>query len=312
MLTIKSLDQLPRPLNYPVMAIGVFDGIHLGHQAILGRLVERTREKGGTSILLTFDPHPQKIISPPDAPPLLLTWRQKEEILRERDIHIMVRLPFTRELSLWSPEEFARSILRHHGVREIHVGSNFRFGHRRCGDFRTLQSLGEQYGFEVFEVKQVCFRGVPVSSTRVRHLVKEGRVALVHRLLCRPYQVRGTVVRGSGKGAELGFPTANLDVENELIPGTGVYITRATVNGSACASVTNIGHRPTLHEAQAGRPVVETHLLDSGQDIYGKSVRLDFYLRLRAEKKFESVEALHKQIERDVALTRKYWKGKRS
>lgn len=306
MLVVESLQDLPRSLKYPVMTIGVFDGVHLGHQTILRRLAERTRERQGTSLLLTFTPHPQKIISPPDAPALLLTSRQKETILREQDIDILVRLPFTRELSLRTPAEFAREVLANHGIREIHVGSNFRFGHGRSGDFRLLQSLGQNLGFEVYEVPQVCFRRIPISSTRVRALLKEGRVAFARRLLNRSYQISGIVVRGAARGVELGFPTANLDAENELIPAHGVYAGRAYANGVAYVSVTNIGFRPTLHQQREGRPVVETHLLDFSGDLYGKFLKLDFCLRLRPERKFESVGALQKQIARDIALTRQY------
>lgn len=270
-------------------------------------LITRTRERDGTSILLTFHPHPQKVISSPDAPSLLSTQSQKEEMLRRFGIDIVVRLPFTRELSLKSPEQFVQDILCEHGIREIHVGSNFRFGHRRSGDFHSLQALGRKCGFEVYAVEQVRFRDVPISSTRVRNLIKEGRVALAKRLLGRPYQIRGTIVRGTGKGAQLGIPTANLEPENELIPATGVYVTQAVVDGSGYPSVTNIGYRPTLHREHEGPPIVETHLLDCGGDLYGKHMMLDFCLRLRAEKKFDGVAPLKKQIEKDIEQARKYF-----
>lgn len=308
MLVLDHLAKMPSGLPYPVMAIGVFDGIHLGHQTILGRLVERTREQNGTSIVLTFHPHPQKIISAADAPALLLTPRQKEEILGKLSIDIMVRLPFTRELSLFAPEQFVREILAQHGIREIHVGSNFRFGHQRSGDFRILQTLGQRFGFEVYEIKQVSFRGIPVSSTRIRAFLQRGQVSLVKRWLNRPYQIRGTVVRGTGKGVQLGIPTANLDPENELVPANGVYATCVRVNGMAYPSVTNIGFRPTLHHDFDRPPVLETHLLDFDQNLYGKPLRLDFCLRLRSEKRFENVDALKKQIEKDIRQTRKYLK----
>lgn len=305
MLTIENLDQLPQPRNYPVMAIGVFDGIHLGHQAVLRKLVERTRERKGTSILLTFYPHPQKIISPPDAPALLLTSRQREDILSHHDLDVMVQMPFTRALSLFTPEQFARKILQGHGIREIHVGSNFRFGRDRRGDVQVLRSFGRQLQFEVYEIEQVHFRNVAVSSTRIRALLKAGKVSLVKRLLNRPYQMRGTVLRGAGKGVELGFPTANLNPDNELIPGNGVYASRTYLDGFAYPSVTNIGYRPTLHQP-GNNPVVETHLLDFQGNLYGKPLMLDFCVRLRAERKFEGVEALRKQIQKDICVTRNY------
>ncbi len=298
-------DQLGR-LPHPLMAIGVFDGIHLGHQAVLRSLVKRSRESQGTSILLTFHPHPQKVISPPDAPLLLLTFRQKEEMLAQLDIDIIVRLPFTRELSLRTPEQFAQTILRGYGIREIHVGTNFRFGRDRCGDFQMLRSLGGKFQFQVYETEPVCFRNLPVSSTRIRTLLREGRVSLARRLLNRRYQIRGTVVRGARRGVEIGFPTANVEPENELIPANGVYAGQAHVNGVTYTSVTNIGYRPTLHEHGCGRPVVETHLLGFEGTLYGKLLIIDFCLRLRPEKKFDSALSLRKQIERDVGVTRKY------
>ena len=306
MQIVDDLAQFSPSLSYPVMTIGVFDGVHRGHQVILQQLVKRAQEKEGTSILLTFTPHPQKIISPDNAPPLLQTELQKNRILEELHLDMIVCLPFTRELSLLTPSEFARQILQNHGIREIHVGSNFRFGHRRSGDIESLKSLGPEFHFEVYEFKPVDFRGTRISSSYIRNLLREGRVALAKRLLGRPYQIQGTVVRGSGKGMELGFPTANLDPQNELIPANGVYATRAHLNGKTYPSVTNVGVRPTLHERAQGCPVVEPHLLDFKENVYGKSMKLDFCFRLRAEKKFKGVDELQKQIGKDVEGTRKY------
>ncbi|MFQ5928216.1 MAG: bifunctional riboflavin kinase/FAD synthetase [Acidobacteriota bacterium] len=306
MRIIDNLTQFPQLLNYPIVAIGVFDGLHRGHQIILQRLVERARQKQGTSVLLTFFPHPQKVISPGDAPPLLQTEAQKERMLEELDVDIMVRLPFTRKLSLYTPAQFAREVLHNHGIREIHVGSNFRFGHQRSGDLQTLKSLGQEFQFEVHEIRPVYFRDNRISSTSIRSLLRDGRVALARRLLGRPYQISGIVVRGSEKGIQLGFPTANLDPENELIPAPGVYASRAHLNGELFPSVTNVGYRPTLYQKSNSRPVIETHLLDFDENVYGKPMKLEFCLRLRAEKKFENVRDLRKQIGRDVQETRKY------
>ena len=307
MRTVDSLTRLPQRLEYPLMAIGVFDGLHLGHQYILRQLVRRTKAKKGTSLLLTFSPHPQKIISPADAPPLLQTDQQKEDILGELGVDVMVRLPFTRRVSLYSPADFAREVLCNHGIREIHVGQNFRFGHRRGGDLEILKSLGKEFSFQVHETAPLRFRGQRVSSTYVRRILGEGRIALARRLLLRPYQIRGVVVRDSGKGVELGFPTANLDPENELIPANGVYATRARLSGSTVIGVTNIGHRPTLHPEYGGRPVVETHLLDFDRNIYGNPMGLDLFCRLRAERKFAGLADLVQQIEKDVEKTRQYF-----
>ncbi len=319
MLTIDDLQRWPRDLAFPLLAIGVFDGVHVGHREILRRLVERARLRSGAAMVLTFRPHPQKVIRPSEAPMLLQTERQKLEMLKETGLDVLIRLPFTRKLSLLTPEEFAESILARHGVREIHVGSNFRFGHRRSGDFRALDELGKRWGFEVHEIKPVCLRGERVSSTRIRRLLLEGRVAAARRLLGRAYQIQGTVVRGAGRGADIGFPTANLLPENELVPAVGVYSTRALINGHAFPAVTNVGFRPTVDREGPSTPVVETHLLDYVGDLYGKSMGLDFCRRIRPEIKFSGVDELKRRIERDVERTRAYlgrlaargWRGNR-
>ena len=308
MQIIEDLTRFPTSLSYPVMTIGVFDGVHLGHQLILQRLTERAKKKNGTSVLLTFTPHPQKIISPAQAPLLLQTRHQKEKILETLDVDIMLRLPFTRRLSLYSPSEFALQILHNLGIREIHVGSNFRFGHRRSGDIAALTSLGTEYRFQVHEIAPVHHRGTRISSSNIRSLLAAGNATLARHLLGRPYQVEGIVVRGSGKGAQLAFPTANLGLENELIAATGVYVTRAHLNGKTYMAVTNIGNRPTICEQSTDKPVVEPHLLDFKENIYGKRMKLDLCFRLRAEKKFDSVEELKRQIGKDVERTRRYIK----
>ena len=305
MQIIDDLNHLPPGLPYPVATIGVFDGLHLGHQAIVTRVVQRAREVDGTGILLTFSPHPQKIISPADAPSLLQLPAQKHRLLRELGLDILVRFPFSRQVSRFSPERFVRDVLGSRGVKEIHVGSNFRFGYGRAGDFKTLESLGRRFGFEVFAIDSVRFRGQRVSSTVVRKLLGQGRVALCRRLLNRPYQILGTVVRGSGRGADLGFPTANLQPASELIPATGVYVTRATVNGAVFVGATNVGYRPTLGEP-ADKPVVETYLLDADCDLYGEFMALDFWYRLRSERRFSNLDALKRQLGSDVRLARKY------
>ena len=305
MRIIDDLKDLPPGLPYPVAAIGVFDGLHLGHQAIVKRVVQRAREMDGTAVLLTFSPHPQKIISPADAPSLLQLPVQKHRLLKELGLEILVRFPFSRQVSRFSPERFVRDVLGSHGVREIHVGSNFRFGYGRAGDFQTLEALGGKFGFDVHAIESVRFRGQRVSSTVVRKLLSQGRVALCRRLLNRPYQILGTVVRGSGRGADLGFPTANLQPASELIPATGVYVTRATVNGAVFVGATNVGFRPTLGQS-TDKPVVETYLLDADCDLYGEFMTLDFWYRLRSERRFSDLAALKRRVGWDVRRARKY------
>ena len=306
MRSINGLNQLSETFDYPVMAIGVFDGIHRGHQEVIQRLVDRAHKRNGACVVLTFWPHPQKIISSAGAPLLIQTLEQKEEMLGQLGVDLLVRVPFTRKLSLYSPEKFVQEVLHNYGIREMHVGSNFRFGHQRSGNIHTLQTLGEEFGFEIYEIAPVMFRGQRISSTAIRKALSRGQAAFARRLLGRPYQILGTVVRGAGRGVGLGFPTANLNAENELIPATGVYVTRAHLDGKIFPSVTNVGFRPTVEVNAPPFPVVETHILDTDRDVYGKSMGLDFCFRLRGEKEFSGVEALSQQIRIDVEQARTY------
>ena len=307
MRVVETLKGIPNSLSYPVIAIGVFDGVHRGHQVIIRKMVARTRERNGTAILLSFFPHPQKVIASGDAPRLLQTFQQKAELVEKLGVDIFLRLPFTRRLSLNTPEEFVQQILLPTGAMEVHVGGNFRFGHRRAGSLETLAELGETYGYKVHHTEPVYFRGWRVSSTRVRNLIKEGRVSLAKRLLGRPYEVRGNVVRGAGKGAGLGFPTANLKTDNELLPATGVYVTRAHTGEFAYLGATNVGFRPTVHGYVAPEPTVETYLFDFSGSLYGQEMTLEFCFRLRDEKRFEGLEALTKQVQVDILRCGRYF-----
>lgn len=303
---------LPAEIPYPVLAIGVFDGLHLGHQEILRGVVHRARERRGTSILLSFTPHPQKVISSGDAPRLLQTSEQKREILRHLGIDFYIRLPFTRRLSLYSPDEFVARTLAPVKVREVHVGRNFRFGHRRSGDFNTLQELGNEYSFKVFGVDAVHFRGQRISSTRIRHLLEGGRVELAGRLLGRPYEIRGTVIRGSRLGTDLGFPTANIKSENELTPGTGIYAGQVSLDRERFLGAVSIGYRPTIHPANQGDPVIEAYLIDYDGNLYGRRLQLRFCAKLRDEEKFSNLDQLRERIAVDVRRIRKYYNRSRS
>ncbi len=306
MITVNDLGPIRTSLSYPVLSIGAFDGIHRGHQAIIRFLVNRAREKQGTAVVLTFSPHPQRIITPATAPPLLQTLEQKEKILKEMGVDVLVRFPFSREISLLPPERFVSDILFPWDVREIVVGSNFRFGHKRSGDCATLAQICNQREIPVHAIEPVQFRGVRISSTRVRGLLLDGRAGLARRMLNRPHQLKGTVVRGAGHGAALGFPTANVEPQNELTPAVGVYVGRAHLSGREQACVINIGFRPTMYERPEGVPVVEAHLLDFKGDLYGTTISLDFCMRLRSERRFESLNSLKKQIAKDISLARKY------
>ena len=290
-------DARPVWLVHPVLALGNFDGLHRGHQKIVERVKRGAAEHGGTPMAMTFDPHPPRIVRPDKAPPLLMTKTQRLEALHRAGIGCVAVVRFTRELSTWEPEAFVRTVLVEWlRVSEVWVGANFLFGHDRSGNFSLLRTLGQRYGFRADKIDPVRYKDFVVSSTRIRRLVTEGRMDEAGALLGHGYYVDGTVVEGKRRGREIGFPTANLMTDNELLPPHGVYATTTTIDGIVHAGLTNIGTRPTFGETGT---TVETHLLNYSGDLYGRSVRLGFVLRLRDERRFDDVDALRGQIEAD-------------
>ena len=290
----------PRPpwLVHPVIALGNFDGLHRGHLKIIERVKRGAAEHGGTPMAMTFDPHPSRIVRPDKAPPLLMTKTQRLEALDRAGIAAVAVVRFTTELSRWDPEAFVRTVLVDWlRVSEVWVGANFLFGHDRSGNFSTLRTLGQRYGFRADKIDPVRYKEFVVSSTRVRRLVAEGRMDEAGALLGHPYYVDGTVVAGKRRGRELGFPTANLQTENELLPPNGVYATTTTIDGVVHASLTNVGLRPTFGDTM--QPIIEAYVLGFNGDLYGRPVRLGFVQRLRDERKFEDVDALRAQLEAD-------------
>jgi len=295
----------PRPALWrqPVLALGNFDGMHRGHLKIIERVRRGAEERGSTAVAMTFDPHPSKIVRPDKAPPLLMTHQQKIEALERGGMHGVAIIRFTPELARWDPETFVRSVLVEWlHVAEVWVGANFLFGHDRSGNFSLLRSLGARYGFRAEKIDPVRYKDFVVSSTRVRRLIAEGRVDEAGALLGHYYTLDGIVVQGQKRGRELGFPTANLCPENELVPPAGVYATTANVDGMAYPAMTNIGTRPTFENGQEN--IIETHVLDLSKDMYGARLRLGFVQRLRDEKKFDGIDALKAQIEADRASAR--------
>jgi riboflavin kinase/FMN adenylyltransferase len=289
----------PRPawLVRPVLALGNFDGLHRGHQKIVERVRRGAAEHGGTPMAMTFDPHPPRVVRPDKAPPLLMTKGQRLEALHRAGVACVAVVRFTHELSQWDPDTFVRAALVEWlRVSEVWVGANFLFGHDRTGNFSLLRTLGQRYGFRADKIDPVRYKDFVVSSTRVRRLVSEGRMDEAGALLGHGYYVDGTVVEGRRRGREIGFPTANLMSENELIPPHGVYATTATIDGIVHAGLTNIGTRPTFGESEQ---TMETHLLGYSGDLYGRRIRLTFVLRLRDERHFPDVDALRVQIEAD-------------
>jgi riboflavin kinase/FMN adenylyltransferase len=291
-------DARPPWLVHPVLALGNFDGLHRGHLKIVERVRRGAAEHGGTPMAMTFDPHPSRIVRPDKAPPLLMTKAQRLEALDRAGIAAVAVVRFTTELSHWDPETFVRTVLVEWlRVSEVWVGANFLFGHDRSGNFSTLRTLGQRYGFRADKIDPVRYKEFVVSSTRIRRLVTEGRMDEAGALLGHPYFVDGTVVQGKRRGRELGFPTANLRTDNELLPPNGVYATTATIDGIVHPSLTNVGVRPTFGDTAT--PIIEAYVLGFDGDLYGRPVRLGFVQRLRDERKFEDVDALRSQMEAD-------------
>lgn len=302
------LDALEPQPGGSVVTIGTFDGLHLGHRNLVARAMDKAAYIGATSAVITWDRHPAATLRPDKTPPLISNQGRKIELIEEMGVDAVVVLPFDERLSHLSPEEFARCVLAAGlDTRHVYVGHDWRFGHRAAGDVPLLASLGEELGFEVEGVGLQTVAGEPVSSSRVRRAIAEGDMASARALLGRPFDLDGVVVRGAARGKGLGFPTANLAAEPDLArPPIGVYAGMARVNGIKYPAAINIGVNPTFGGERGTSPVnIEAYLLDFENEIYGETVRLEFWQRLRDEQKFESAEALVEQMHRDVAETRR-------
>lgn len=298
-------DDLPQGA---VISIGSFDGVHIGHQAVLTHVVDRARSMGVAAVAMTFDPHPIKLLRPGVAPRLLTTLEQRLALIAQTGIETSLVVPFTHRLARMSAADFVRDVLVDRlAVREVYIGDNFRFGADRGGDVELLTSMGAELGFEAAAAPIVEAEGSVVSSTRVRQAVADGRVEEVVALLGRSVFLDGAVLEGKRLGRTLGFPTLNIEVENELSPSNGVYITAVHIPSFARTfpAVTNIGVRPTVY--QNSLTTVESHLLDFTADVYRERVRLFFLERVREERRFESTLDLMAQIRRDVGQARDYF-----
>lgn len=283
----------------PIVALGNFDGLHRGHQRILERVKRSAAEHGGTSVALTFDPHPPQILRPDKAPKLLMTLDQKLEAFERSGIQAVAVVRFTHDLARWEPELFVDTVLLDWlNVSEVWVGANFLFGRERAGTYTLLKALGEDRGFRADKIDPVFYKDFVVSSTRVRRLISEGRVDEAAALLGRQFFLDGVVIRGDQRGRTLGFPTANLETANELLPAYGIYATIAIIDGVYHPAVTSVGIRPTIGDDKL---TIETYLLEFSGDLYGKPMRLSFVARLRDELKFDSLEALTRQIAADAS-----------
>jgi riboflavin kinase/FMN adenylyltransferase len=288
------------------LTLGVFDGLHLGHQLIMRTVVERARSLGAMPTVITFDPHPRAVLHPESAPPLLQTFDQKIEALGVLGIEQTIVIRFTREFAHLSAEDFLRDVVHERlQAREAYLGRGFAFGRGREGNIELLKKMSARLGFYAAEVPEVQLRGRRISSSRIRELLKDGCVNLARRMLGRPYGVEGRVVRGDERGRTLGFPTANLAPQNRVIPRRGVYITATLIEGAWRRSLTNVGTRPTFEKV--AEPSVETFVINWSGDLYGDVVRVRFLHRLRDERKFASVEDLKQQIARDRQRAERYF-----
>jgi riboflavin kinase/FMN adenylyltransferase len=290
-------------LSRTVVTIGNFDGVHLGHRAILARACQRARELGGEAVAITFDPHPLKVLRPELNLPLLTTAEQKLSLLAASGLQAVVVLPFTHELAAMPARDFVREYFcQRLQVREVVVGHDYRFGRGRQGDTDLLKEMGQQHGFTVQVVWAVEAEGAVVSSSLIRALLRLGKVAAGARLLGRPYGVVGQVVRGKGRGAKLlGVPTANLRPANELLPASGIYAVRVRRGAETLPGVANIGTCPTFDNQDLS---LEVHLLSFNGDLYGENLEVLFVSRLREERRFSSIEALAAQIHADIDQAR--------
>jgi riboflavin kinase/FMN adenylyltransferase len=299
--SISELSSLPGPL---FLAIGVFDGVHLGHQAVISTSARHAKDADGTPVVVTFDPHPAKVLRPDDAPHLLTATQHKIALIRDLGVAHLLVLRFDRQLAATAPEEFVRQlVINSRPLREICVGHEWSFGKGRAGNLALLKELGAASNFDVVGVPAVMVNGEVVSSTAIRRAVAEGDLIKATQMLGREYTVLGTVKAGAMLGRKLGFPTANISAHSEQFPPNGVYVAEARLAGALYRGVANLGYRPTVSAGDPER-LLELHLFDLNKDIYGEEVEVRFLRYLRPEQKFENVDALAAQIARDVAEAR--------
>jgi len=306
MSIVCNLDNLPDDIKNPVVTIGNFDGVHRGHQTIFKKVIKRAHEIEGTPGVITFEPHPVKIMSPDKARPLITPLEQKQELILNQGIGLFIIINFSLEFSTVSATDFVRNILVDRlGAKEIVVGYDYVFGRNREGDIDLLKKMGKHFDFAVHQIGPVYVGKTLVSSTSIRDLVANGDITEAKRLLGRNYQIRGKVVKGRNRGGSLlGYPTANLMLSDELIPKKGVYIVTVDIEGKTYQGLTNIGYNPTFNNEQLS---VETYILDFSKNILRNDIRLNFLFRLRDEITFPGIEELSEQIGQDVKNAREFF-----
>jgi len=309
MTIYRSMEEVPADFGPSALTIGNFDGVHFGHRRILRRVHEIAEAHGWKASVLTFDPHPARVVAPDRAPLLMTSPERRAQLMEEEGIRQVLILPFTRELAQLTPEEFVRQLLVERlGAKAVLVGDNFRFGHKQAGNIRVLTELGKRYGFETEIVPAVAWRGRVVSSSGIRETILAGRVSLAARLLQHPYGLEGDVVSGRGVGSRETVPTLNLATGAALIPARGVYVTRTCDldDGREWDSVTNIGYRPTF--GQSDQLTIETFLLSPLTGATPHRIRVEFLWRIRDERRFDSPEQLKARIMRDARAAQAYFR----
>ncbi len=292
----------------PVLTLGNFDGVHLGHQKAMDLVKVRAKALSCPAVALTFEPHPVSVLRPEKAPKRILTPALKQQVIGERDLDLLVIVHFTKEFSRVGPEEFVEQVLVEKlRVRELVLGENFRFGRGRSGDLDALRKLGERYGFVVHQLEASIHKGAMISSSRIRETLRGGQVDEAGAMLGRPFFVEGEVIEGDGRGRLMGFPTANIKMDGDLLLDDGVYVTDAVIDAGndRFAGMTHVGRRPTFGLEER---MVETHLFDFDRQIYGAKVRLYFHCRVRGTVAFDSAEALKQQLERDREAARAFFR----
>jgi riboflavin kinase/FMN adenylyltransferase len=304
MKIIRDLGEISKPFKNAIVTIGNFDGVHIGHQALFRQVIEKARGIGGTSVVMTFEPHPLRVLNGNKNFPLITLYEQKVELIGASGVDTLVSVPFTREFAETPARAFVKEILYDLiGMRSVVVGQDYSFGKEREGNISLLKDMGRTLGFEVSVSGWIELGTRRISSTEIRNLVRDGQVEVAAELLGRHYQVRGTVVRGRDRGGRLlGYPTANLKLSDELCPKGGVYAVTVEYQGTTYDGAANIGYSPTFDNGEFS---VEVHLLDFHEDIYDQPIRVNFVQRLRGEQKFAGPEALAGQIKRDVETARK-------
>lgn len=304
MQVLHSISELSRLRGPLFLAIGVFDGVHRGHQAVISTSADHARAAGGTPVVVTFDPHPEKLLRPESAPRLLSATQHKIALIQALGVEHLLIIKFDKEFAATEPEDFVEQLVTNSKpLREICVGHEWSFGKKRRGNLELLKTLGGKFNFGVIGVPPIKANDEVVSSTAIRQSIERGDFARAAAMLGREYTILGTVTHGDSLGKKIGFPTANLSAHNEQFPPNGVYAATARMTDGVYRGVVNLGVRPTVTKGTAGR-VLEIHLLDFDRDIYGRDVEVRFVKFLRPESKFENVDALVAQIRRDVEQAR--------